>query len=181
MYKKLLLASAFSFALATSSFAEEAKAPVNSVAGSVGVVNVQLIMNSLPQAKAHAEALQKEFGPRSDELKKIEEQGKKFQEALKTQEGEKAIETQRKLQQLQSEFELKGRAFQEDVQKKEREIEMELQRIMQKAIDLVAKERGLQLVIRGEAIVFASDAVNISDEVIARASKIKLAKKEDKK
>ncbi len=58
---------------------------------------------------------------------------------------------------------------------------MELQRIMQKAIDLVAKERGLQLVIRGEAIVFASDAVNISDEVIARASKIKLAKKEDKK
>ena len=63
MYKKLLLASAFSFALATSSFAEEAKAPVNSVAGSVGVVNVQLIMNSLPQAKAHAEALQKEFGP----------------------------------------------------------------------------------------------------------------------
>ena len=48
---------------------------------------------------------------------------------------------------------------------------MKLGRLVQEAIDNIAKERGLQLVIRGEAVAYATRAVDISDEVISRVSK----------
>ena len=82
-----------------------------------------------------------------------------------------------KLASLKSEFDLKAQALQEDSQKKQREAEVQLGRIVQEAIDRIAKERGIDLVVRGETVVYATDAVNISKEVIERASKLKPVKK----
>ena len=61
--------------------------------------------------------------------------------------------------------------MQEDQQKRVREEEVKLDKMVQEAIDAIAKERGLQLVVRGEAVVFATKAVDISGEVIKRVSK----------
>ncbi len=177
MLKKLAIATALTFALTQVSFAED-KAPAaapNNV--SIAVVNVPLIMSELPQAKVEAEKLQKEFGPRKAELDKIQEQGVKLEQELKTAKDSKATEIHRKLASLKSEFDLKAQALQEDSQKKQREAEVQLGRIVQEAIDRIAKERGIDLVVRGETVVYATDAVNISKEVIERASKLKPVKK----
>ncbi len=179
MLKKLAIATALTFALTQVSFAED-KAPAAAESQkniSIAVVNVPLIMSELPQAKVEAEKLQKEFGPRKAELDKIQEQGVKLEQELKTAKDSKATEIHRKLASLKSEFDLKAQALQEDSQKKQREAEVQLGRIVQEAIDRIAKERGIDLVVRGETVVYATDAVNISKEVIERASKLKPVKK----
>ena len=176
MLKKL--ATALTFALTQVSFAEDkAPAATESHNLSIAVVNVPLIMSELPQAKVEAEKLQKEFGPRKAELDKIQEQGVKLEQELKTAKDSRATEIHRKLASLKSEFDLKAQALQEDSQKKQREAEVQLGRIVQEAIDRIAKERGIDLVVRGETVVYATDAVNISKDVIERASKLKPVKK----
>lgn len=180
MLKKLVLATALSFALSASAFAaDEVKSDVKTATTSIAVVNIPLIMSELPQAKEVQSNMQKEFGPRKAELDKIEAEGKKLQAELQKANEQKATEIQRKLASLEAEFKLKGQALQEDAQKKEREAEQKLVRLVQTAIDRIAKERGINIVVRGEAVVFASDSVDISKEVIARASKLKPAKKEN--
>ena len=59
------------------------------------------------------------------------------------------------------------------MQKRIHEEEMKLARLVQEAIDSIAKERGLQLVVRGEAVAYATNAVDISPEVIKRVSQAK--------
>lgn len=177
MLKKLAIATALTFALTQVSFAEDKAPAAASHNISIAVVNVPLIMSELPQAKVEAEKLQKEFGPRKAELDKIQEQGVKLEQELKTAKDSKATEIHRKLASLKSEFDLKAQALQEDSQKKQREAEVQLGRIVQEAIDRIAKERGIDLVVRGETVVYATDAVNISKEVIERASKLKPVKK----
>ena len=187
MLKKLLLASAISMALiSTSTYAADAatagktEQAAKKSATNIAVVNLRLIMAELPQAKAESEAMQKEFGPRSEELQKIQQEGATLEAELQKSQGDKATELQRKLAKLKADYDLKGQALQEDSQKRQREAEMKLGKLIQTAIDRIAKERGIELVVRGESVVFASDAVDISEEVIARASKLKPAKKENK-
>jgi len=181
MLKKLAIATALTFALTQVSFAAD-KAPAaeqsaKSSSISIAVVNVPLIMSELPQAKVEAEKLQKEFGPRKAELDKIQEQGIKLEQELKTAKAERVTEIQRKLAKMKADFDLKAQALQEDSQKKQREAEVQLGRIVQEAIDRIAKERGIDLVLRGESVVYATDAVNISKAVVERASKLKPVKK----
>ncbi len=168
MFKKIALAAAMTAAVSATAFAADT---ASEAASFIGVVNVPLIMNDIPQAKASKEVLQKEFAPRNAELQKMETEGKALQQSLPTLKGEQATEAQRKLAQMQADFNLKVRALQEDQQKRVHEEEVKLGRMVQEAIDAIAKERGLQLVVRGEAVAFATKAVDISEEVIKRVGK----------
>ena len=174
MSNKFAFAAALAAAaLAPAAFGADAPAQNGAAAASsfIGVVNVPLIMNDIPQAVASKEKLQKQFGPRAAELQKLETDGKALQQQLPTLKGDQQVEAQRKLAQMQADYNLKARALQEDQGKAVHDEEMKLGRLVQEAIDNIAKERGLQLVIRGEAVAYATRAVDISDEVISRVSK----------
>ncbi len=180
MFKKLAIATLAGILVSSAAFAADEKGAQVAVEGKdvkassfIAVVNVPLIMNDIPQSKASKERLQKEFGPRQAELQKLETEGKALQQSLPTLKGDQLTDTQRKLAQMQADFNLKMRALQEDQQKRIHEEEMKLARLVQEAIDSIAKERGLQLVVRGEAVVYATNAVDISPEVIKRVSQAK--------
>ena len=175
MANKFAIAAALAAAvIAPAAFGADSAPAQNGAAAAssfIGVVNVPLIMNDIPQAAASKEKLQKQFGPRAAELQKLETDGKALQQQLPTLKGDQQVEAQRKLAQMQADYNLKARALQEDQGKAVHDEEMKLGRLVQEAIDNIAKERGLQLVIRGEAVADATRAVDISDEVISRVSK----------
>ncbi len=187
MFKKLAIASAIALTMISSVQAEEDKSQAsNPIVQSIAVVNVPLILNDIPQAKASAEALRKEFGPREAELQKLDDEGKSLSQKAQSMTGDELTNTQRKLAQMESEFRLKLQAFQEDQRKRNQEENVKLLSLVQKAIDTIAKERGLQMVLRGESVVYATQAVDISQEVISRVTKMgtndnKSDKKTDKK
>ena len=84
--------------------------------------------------------------------------------------GDELVSKRRELEQKQADFRLKARALQEDQQARVQEEERALMVTVQRAIDSIAKERGIDLVLRGEAIAYTIDALDISQEVITRVS-----------
>ncbi|MGN0909121.1 MAG: OmpH family outer membrane protein, partial [Succinivibrio sp.] len=105
MANKFAIAAALAAAaLAPAAFGADNAPAQNGEAGAasfIGVVNVPLIMNDIPQAAASKEKLQKQFGPRAAELQKLETDGKALQQQLPTLKGDQQVEAQRKLAQMQ--------------------------------------------------------------------------------
>ena len=60
--------------------------------------------------------------------------------------------------------------MQEDQQKRVNEEQRKIAILVQKAIDAIAKERGIDLVLRGENIAFVKQDMDISADVITRVS-----------
>ena len=179
MLKKVLLASALSFALLGAS-AQAADAPAAARTPTVAVINLQLIINDIPQTKALEEALAKEFGAREQELQKMYQKGSQLGTDLQAgkYKGDELVAKQREFAQLQSDFQLKARALQEDQQKRAAEEKRKIDIEVQKAIDAIAKERGIDLVLRGDGnIAYAIPELDISSEVITRVSAASKAKK----
>ena len=178
MLKKLVLASVLTALVSVNgAMATDAKSQSLSIAA----VNIPFVMNEIPQAKDTTANLQKEFAPRQQEILKIEQEGQKLEGEISKLQGQKQIDAQRKLAQLRADYQLKAQAFQEDQRKRIQEENIKLGRLVQSAIDTVAKERGLQIVLRGEAVAYATNAADISQEVIARVKSMKNAKGQDKK
>ena len=74
---------------------------------------------------------------------------------------------------MRADYQLKAQALQEDQRKRVQQENIKLGSLVQKAIDTIAKERGLQLVLRGEAVAYATNAADISSEVIACVKNMK--------
>lgn len=166
-YKSALASAAAALMLAGSVQA----APASSGnLDTIAVINVPLIMHDIPQAKTVQESLQKEFASRIKEIQDLEKKGQKLTADVQGGKltGDKLKDAQRELALLQSDYNLKGRALQEDMARRNQEEQSKLAVSVQKAIDDIAKERGLQLVLRGESIVYTVSALDISQDVIKR-------------
>lgn len=183
MFKKALLATVLGAALVAT---PAMSAPKNSGAAktpTIAVLNLPLIMNEIPQAKALQESMAKEFGAREREMQKMQQEGVKLSQDLAAgkYKGEQLTKKRRDLEQLQADFRIKGRALQEDQQKFAQEKERDLMMTVQRAIDSIAQDRGIDLVIRGDAVAFANPDFDISQEVIKRVSADKGTKSSSKK
>ena len=182
MLKKVLLASALGAALFTTSLAQSAVAAEAAAAKAptIAVLNLQYIMTEIPQSKALQQTLAKEFGAREQELQKMQQEGSQLGSDLQAgkYKGDELVSKQREFAQLQSDFQLKARALQEDQQKRVSEEQRKINIEVQKAIDAIAKERGIDLVLRGEGfIAYSIPELDISSEVISRVSAAGKAKK----
>ena len=168
MFKKIALALVVASIAATPAMAaEKAQTPT------IAVINVPLIMHEIPQAKTTREKLAKEFAPRERELQNLEAEGNKLAQKLKDSKlsEKERVDLQRRFAQMQSDFNLKAQALQEDQRKRVADENLKLAQEVQKAIDAIAKERGIQLVLRGESVAYTVNALDISQDVIDRAGK----------
>lgn len=175
MFKKILLATALTVALVSPTMAAApAKAPT------VAVVKVSLIMNEIPQTKAVEAKLSQEFAPRQAEIQSLQQKGSQLAQELQMgkYQGDELTKKQRELAQLHSDFQLKVRAFQEDERKRTAEEQRKVEIEVQKAIDAIAKERGIDLVLNEMGVVFISGpSFDISQDVIKRVSNSSKSKK----
>lgn len=170
MFKKILLATALTAALVSPVMAADAaKTPT------VAVINLPLIMNEIPQSKDVEAKLAKEFAPRQAELQSLQQKGAQLAQELQSgkYKGDQLTTKQRELAQMQSDFQLKVRAFQEDERKRSTEEQRKIAVEIQNAIDAIAKERGIDLVLREMGIAYTIDSLDISKDVISRVSKAK--------
>ena len=113
------------------------------------------------------------------QMQKMQQKGSQLGSDLQAgkYKGDELVSKQRELAQLQSDFQLKARALQEDQQKRVSEEQRKINIEVQKAIDAIAKERGIDLVLRGEGIAYTIPELDISSEVITRVSAAGKAKK----
>ena len=157
---KALAGTLLALSLCTSVQAQEVK---------IGVVNVPVLMEQAPQARVAMEALDEEFKPRQREI--IAKQTE-FQERTEQVQRDLAVmgETERRnaekdLRELQREVTRLQNEFREDLNLRRNEELGNLQRSLLKEVQDYAQGAGYDLVV-GDGVLFASDAVNITENVL---------------
>jgi outer membrane protein len=135
----------------------------------IGVVNLPLLMDRAPQTKAAMDALQEEFAPRQREFlakqKEYEDFAAKVQKDASVMGDTERRNAEKTLRDLQREVTRLQNEFREDLNLRQNEELGILQRSILKEVQDYAQAQGYDLVV-GDGVLFASTAVNITEEVL---------------
>lgn len=135
----------------------------------VGVVNIQALMEQAPQTKAAMDALQEEFAPRQREFaakqKEFEDLRVKAEKDFTVMGGTERDNAERELRELQREVTRLQNEFREDLNLRQNEELGKLQRTLLKDIQDYAEAEGYDLIV-GDGVLYASSAVNITNNVL---------------
>ena len=115
------------------------------------------------------DALQEEFAPRQREFlakqKELEDLAQKVQKDVAVMGESERRNAQDNLRDLQREVQRLQQEFREDLDRRQNEELANLQRSLLKEVQDYAQAQGYDLVV-GDGVLFASTAVNITDEVL---------------
>ena len=157
---KVILGIALVGAFALPASAQEVK---------IGVVNIQVLMERSPQTKAAMDALQEEFAPRQREFlakqKEYEELGTKVQKDVAVMGETERRNAEKNLRDLQREVTRLQTEFREDLNLRQNEELGLLQRSLLMEVQNFAAQEGYDLIV-GDGVLFASTAVNITEDVL---------------
>ncbi|RRJ85101.1 OmpH family outer membrane protein [Aestuariirhabdus litorea] len=141
----------------------------------IAVVNYQMALIESDAAKAYAKRAEDRFGAQVNELKKLEEEGKRLQakyerDAAAMSESEKK-ELEMELQRKAQDFEYKSKQLQSEKAQSDRSEIEALRPKLDQAIQAVVKEGGYDLVLERNGVVFVSPAIDITTQVIQKLNK----------
>ena len=135
----------------------------------IGVVNVPVLLDRAPQTKAAMDALQEEFAPRQREFlakqKELEDLTAKIQKDVAVMGETERKNAEKNLRDLQRDVARMQQEFREDLELRQNEELGNLQRALLKEVQDYAQANGYDLIV-GDGVLFASTAVNITEEVL---------------
>ncbi len=135
----------------------------------IGVVNIQVLMERSPQTKAAMDALQEEFAPRQREFvakqKEYDDLTAKVQKDVAVMGETERRNAEKNLRDLQREVTRLQTEFREDLNLRQNEELGLLQRSLLMEVQNFAAQEGYDLIV-GDGVLFASAAVNITEDVL---------------
>ena len=135
----------------------------------IGVVNVAQLLERSPQAQSAMDALREEFAPRQREILAKQKQAQEIEERLERDQavmGESERRgAQRDLRDMQRDLARGQQEYLEDLNARRNEELQGLQRSLLQEVQAYAQSENYDLVV-GDGVLFASAAVNITDEVL---------------
>ena len=135
----------------------------------IGVVNVPVLLDRAPQTKAAMDALQEEFAPRQREFiakqKELEDLTAKIQKDVAVMGETERRNAEKNLRDLQRDVARLQQEFREDLELRQNEELGQLQRALLKELQDYATAQEYDLIV-GDGVLFASQAVNITEEVL---------------
>ncbi len=140
----------------------------------VGYVQVDKILQEAPQTAESGKKLEKEFGPRSQDLDKMQKQIRDL-EATLDKDSVTMTETDRRAKErdvsnLKVEFQRKQRELREDINIRKNEELGVLQDRINKAVQTVSEAEGYDLVVYS-GVAYASKKIDITDKVLKSLGK----------
>ena len=140
----------------------------------IGVIDVRTIVASTPQRESIALTLQTEFKERGESLKAMEDEIKKMEEQRRndapTMSAQQMTDLVRNMESKVATYELDKKALQEDYKRRNEEEQRKLLALTKKAIDQVAANEGLQLILQSESIAYVAPKLDVTNKVIALMS-----------
>ncbi len=157
---KTVLGIALCFTFALPAVAQDMK---------IGVVSLPALIERAPQTKIAMDALQEEFAPRQREFlakqKEFEDLSTKAQKDFAVMGETERRNAEKDLRDLQREVTRLQNEFREDLNLRQNEEYGILQRAILKEVQDFAQQQGYDLIV-GDGVLFASNAVNITEEVL---------------
>ena len=144
-------------------------------AGKFAFINSKVLLEKSPQAIVANERLQKQFGDRDQSLRKLAQDIQQMEKTYKNDSAIMSNEQKKKAEdnivQNKRRFQFEQKSLKEDLQAKQRELLQELQVSIKKVIQAYGEAQGYDFIFTDASIAFASDAVNITDEIIKELEK----------
>jgi outer membrane protein len=157
---KAIVAMALVMSFGATASAQEVK---------IGVVNIAQLMEQAPQARVAMEALDEEFKPRQREIiarqTEFQELSEKVQRDLAVMGETERRNAEKDLRDLQREVTRLQNEFREDLNLRRNEELGLLQRSMLKEVQDFAQSAGYDVIV-GDGVLYASAAVNITENVL---------------
>jgi len=137
----------------------------------IGYVNPGRVSDEAPQADAARQRLEEEFAPRDEEIIALQESLRDLEDRLANQrmslDGEAEQALRRRIVNQRRQIQRQQEIFREDFNLRRNEALGDLQQRILRVVERFAAEQGYDLVV-SDGVVFASDAVNITDRIIER-------------
>jgi outer membrane protein len=135
----------------------------------IGYVQVDKILQEAPQTAESGKKLEREFGPKSQELDRMQKQIRDIETVL-DKDRLTITETDRRnkerdVSNLKIEFQRKQRELREDINLRKNEELSSLQDRINKAVQTVSEADGYDLVVYG-GVAYASKKIDITDKVL---------------
>jgi outer membrane protein len=144
-------------------------------AGKSAFINSKMLLEKSPQAIAANERLQKQFGDRDQSLRKLAQDIQKMEKTFKNDSAIMSDEQKKKAEdniiQNKRRFQFEQQSLKEDLQTKQRELLKELQVSIKEVIQAYGKANGYDFIFTDASIAYASDAVNITEDIIKELQK----------
>ena len=155
--------SVISAALLAAAFAAPAAAEIK-----VGVIDTVQLLRSAPQIQAAEGKIKAEFQKREDDLKaerkKLDDDIGRFRREADTMSPQQRTSAQNDLNTRATNFDIKQREFNEQFQSRNNELQRDVRIKMKRAIEEVAREKGLDLVLQDAA--YFSSALDVTAAII---------------
>ena len=150
----------------------------------IGVVDPQRLLQESPQGKAVQDSMRAEFAPRERTLQAqaqaIKAKQDKLQKDGATMTDEQRVRAEKELRDGEREFERARGEFQDDITARRNEEMSRLQRTLGEEVRSYAKAQSFDVVLSGEAVIFATPAYDITPAILtalqARAATAPAAK-----
>jgi outer membrane protein len=143
----------------------------------IGVVNVQGIFQSLPQAATIQQTIAAEFKDKTEEVSRLEKDVKyyveKHQRDSATMSDAEKKELEEKIIKMRDDYTAKAQPLQQEIQKRAQEEQNKLLGLIRQGIEAVSAKEKYDLVLNANAVTFVNPEFDISKAVIEQVNKIK--------
>ncbi len=146
-----------------------------SAAGKTAYISSKVLLEQSPQAIAANQELQKQFGDREKSLrdlaKNIQEMEKSYQTDSAIMSAEQKKKAEDNIIQNKRRFQFEQQSLKEDLQAKQRELLQEVQVSIKSIIQAYGESRGYDFIFTDASIAYASESVNITEEILKELKK----------
>lgn len=143
----------------------------------IGIVDVQGVLQALPQAATIQQQIADEFRDQIAEVDKIQKDlayySEKLQRDAATMSATEKSDLEEQLIGLQRDYQSKGGALQQEIQRRTGEERNKMFALIKTAVDAVAAKGNYDLVLNASSVIFTKETFDISEKVIEEASKAK--------
>lgn len=143
----------------------------------IGVVDVQSIFQSLPQAATIQQDIATEFKDQMEEIKRLEKDLQYYLEKQKrdtaTMSEAEIKELEDKLLALRDDYAAKAQPLRQQMQARAGEERNKLLGLIKQSVDAVAAEENYDIILNAGAVAFIKDGNDLSQKVVDKVSKIK--------
>lgn len=137
----------------------------------IGYVDIPYLIDNSPQAEAASADLEKQFGPKQQQLQSKQQEFQQIQQKLQkdglVMEEAERRQLEQRLQELKREIQRSQQAFQEELNIQRNSAFKSVRQSVMQAVQNLAKDEGYDLIV-GQGALYASDAVNLTDRVLER-------------
>ena len=142
----------------------------------IGYVDMKRLLTEAPQVAVINDKMQQQFSKPRDDLKKWMEQIKDKEKGIKKNEmiltDSQIRDQKQKLVEEYGKFKDAEAKLGQDLQKFQREHMAGFEKQVRQVLDELAKEEKYQLIV-GDAVLYADDSLNITDNVLKRLGNMK--------